>query len=152
MGPGVDLEALVGAGVAVIVATRDRELRPELARAWGPSLSHRGEHLRVCVEATPESAMARNLGDGSPVAATLARLQSHTTVQLTGSVLEVCTPTLQRLRAVDAHVGRFVAEGELVGMREAFARGLVGREFLDVTIAVAQAMDETPRADTGRSR
>jgi hypothetical protein len=151
VGSGTELGALVGAGVAVIVATRDRELRPELARAWGPSLSQGGERLRVCVEAAPGSAMARNLTDGSPVAARLARLQSHTTVQLSGSVLEVRRPTAQRLRVVDAHIGRFVAEGELVGMPEAFARGLVGRDLLDVTIAVAQATDETPGPDTGRS-
>ncbi len=151
MDSGADLEALVGAGVAVIVATRDRELRPELAREWGPSLSHGGERVRVCVEAAPGSAMARNLNDGSPVAATCARLESHTTVQLKGTVLEVRAPTRQRLRVVDSHVERFVAEGELVGLPEAFARSLVGQDLLDVTIAVVKRTDETPGPDAGRS-
>ncbi len=141
----------MGAGVAVIVATRDRELRPELARAWGLSFSHGGERLRICVEAPPGSAMVGNMNDGSPVAVTLARLQSHTTVQLKGTVLDVRAPTPQRLRTVDSHVERFVAEGELVGLPEAFARGLVGRDLLDVTIAVARRTDETPGPETGQS-
>jgi len=150
MGSGADLQDLVRAGVAVILATRDRELRPELARAWGPTLSHGGARLTVCVEATADSAMASSLKDGAPVAATLSRLTSHATVQLKGVPVEVCTPTAQRLRAVAAHIDRFAAEGELVGMPEAFARGLVGRELLDVTIEVTRLTDETPGPDIGR--
>ena len=62
----VDIEALVRQGVAVMVATRDGELRPEMGRGWGPSLSDDGGRLRVCVEGSPDSAMARNLESGEP--------------------------------------------------------------------------------------
>jgi hypothetical protein len=89
----IDIADLVRQGVAVIVATRDPESRPELSRAWGPALSADGARLTVCVEAAADSAMARNLESGSPVAATLARLAAHTSVQLKGPVVEVATPT-----------------------------------------------------------
>ncbi|MBV9005751.1 MAG: hypothetical protein JOZ98_08615 [Solirubrobacterales bacterium] len=150
MGAGIEVEDVVRKGVAVVIATRDAELRPELSRAWGPSLSQDGARLTVCVEAAPGSAMARNLAAGSPVAATLARLVSHTTVQLKGAPVEVAAPTPERLAAAAEHVERFIAEGERVGMPEAFARGLVGRDLLTVTIEIAERTDETPGLDTGR--
>jgi hypothetical protein len=146
----IDISALVRQGVAVIVATRDGALRPELGRAWGPALSEDGRRLTVCVEAAPDSAMARNLESGSPVAATLARLTSHTTVQLKGALVEVAAPTQDRLDAVSAHVDGFVAETAVVGVPEPLARSMVGPDLLTVTIEVAERFDETPGPEAGR--
>jgi hypothetical protein len=145
----IDIDDLVRQGVAVIVATRDGASRPELSRAWAPALSEDGGRLTVCVEAAADSAMARNLEAGSPVAATLARLASHTTVQLKGPVVEIATPTQERLDAVTDHVDGFVAETAAVGVPESIARALVGPDLLTVTIAVAERFDETPGAGAG---
>ncbi len=150
MAAEIDIAALTREGVAVMVATRDRELRPELGRAWGPALSEDGTRLTVCVEAAPDSAMARNLEAGSPVAAMLARLTSRTTIQLKGPVVEVAAPTQARLDAVGAHVDGFVAETALVGVPESTARALVGADLLTVTIEVAERFDDTPGPDAGR--
>jgi hypothetical protein len=150
VGAGLDLQDLVHKGVAVVVATRDDELRPELSRAWGPSLSEDGACLTVCVEAAPDSAMVCNLKVGAPVAATLARLTSHTTVQLKGPAVDVSPPTPERLAAVAEHIERFLAEGEDVGMPESFGRGLIGRELMTVTIEVTERSDETPGPEVRR--
>lgn len=150
MAAEIDLADLVRQGVAVIVATRDGQLRPELSRAWGPALSEDGARLTVCVEAASDSAMARNLNSGSPAAATLARLASRTTVQLKGPVVDVATPTQNRLDAVTAHVDGFVAETAVVGVPEAIARAMVGPDLLTVTIEVAERFDETPGSGAGR--
>lgn len=149
MGAGLDLQDLVSEGVAVIVATRDDELRPELSRAWGPSLSEDGACLTVCVEAAADSAMMSNLKAGAPVAATVARLVSHTTVQIKGRAVGVSVPTSERLAAVADHIERFLSEGEAVGMPKAFARGLIGHDLMTVTIEVVEQTDETPGPDTG---
>jgi len=147
---GIDIGDLVREGVAVVVATRDAELRPELSRAWGPALSEDGERLTVSVEAPRGSATARNLVAGSPVVATLARLASRTTVQLKGAVVAVAPPDADRVAAVAAHADGFVAETAVVGVPEAIARGLIGPELLSVTIAVAERSDETPGPGAGR--
>jgi hypothetical protein len=145
----IDIADLVRHGVAVIVATRDAQLRPEVGRAWGPSLSEDGERLTVCVEAAPESSMARNLASNSPAAATLARLASHTMVQLKGRVVEFGTPTQDRLDAVDEHVEAFVAETAAVGVPESLARGFVASDLLTLTIEVSERFDETPGPRAG---
>lgn len=150
MGAEIDIADLVRQGVAVIVATRDGERRPELSRAWGPALSEDGSRLTVCVEAAPDSEMARNLESGSPAAAMLARLTSPTAIQLKGSVVDVATPTQGRLDAVTQHVDDFVAETAVVGVPESIARALVGPDLLTVTIDVAERFDETPGSGAGR--
>ena len=151
MGEPIDIAALVGQGVAVMVASRDGELRPEVGRAWGPSLSQDGACLWVCVEGGPDSAMARNLESGSPVAAMITRLAAVTSVQLKGRVIEVAAPTQERLDAVAGHVDRFVAETGMLGVSEATARALVGPELLAMTMEVTERFDETPGAGAGRA-
>jgi hypothetical protein len=146
----IDLADMVRQGVAVIVASRDGDSRPELSRAWGPVLSEDCTRVTMCVEAAADSVMAHNLRSGSPVAATLARLVSHTTVQLKGHVVELATPTQDRLDAVAEHVDGFVAETAVVGVPESLARALVGPDLLTVTIDVAERFDETPGSDASR--
>ena len=146
----VDVAELVRHAVAVIVATRDADLRPELSRAWGPSLSEDGGRLTLCVEAAPGSTMARNLEPRSPVAATLARLTSQTTLQLKGWTTEAGPPTPERLDAVDEHIAGFLAEIAKVGVPEAHARALIGTGLMAVTIEVAECFDETPGPGAGR--
>lgn len=150
MGGSADIAGLAQEGVAVIVATRDGELRPEVSRAWGPSLSDDGARLTVCVEATLDSAMARNLEPGSPLAAVLSRLSSQLAVQLKGRVVAVAELTEDRRRAVAEHVDRFVAETALVGVSEATARRLVGPDLLSVTVEISERFDATPGQDSGR--
>jgi hypothetical protein len=145
----IDIADLVRHGVAIIVSTRDGESRPELGRAWGPALSEDGARLTVCVEAAADSAMARNLQSGSPVAAMVARLASRTTIQLKGEVVEVAAPTQDRLDAVAAHVAAFVAETAAVGVQESTARAMVAPDLLTVTMEVAERFDDTPGPDAG---
>jgi hypothetical protein len=55
-------------GVAVGVATRDDDLRPEFARGWGPEVSADGRSLRLCVAAAEGSRMRANLERNGAVA------------------------------------------------------------------------------------
>ena len=150
MGEWAGLAQLVDEAAAVVAATCDQQRRPVLGRAWGPTLGADGRQLTVCVEAPAGGAMARNLQTGGPVAITLARLTSHRSVQCKGPLVRLAAPNDEALSAVAEHVERFVAEGAKAGMPSWFARGLVGRELVTVTIDVAVATDETPGAEIGR--
>jgi hypothetical protein len=150
--PDVDLEDLVRRGVAVMVATRDGAMRPEIGRAWGPEVSADGDRLTVCVEAPPDSSMARNLESGAPVAALITRLASRATVTLRGPVVTVAAPDPDRLAAVSGHVAAFVAELASVGVPERIARAMVGPDLLCVSFEMAERLDEPrgPGADRFR--
>lgn len=139
MAGGDEIAVLAHEGVAITVATRDADLRPELTRAWAPEISPDGDRLTLCVEGGTDSVTAANLAAGSPVAAILARIASREAVQLKGTAVSVAAPTPERLLAVAEHLDRFVAETAAVGVPEQTARALLGPELLDVTIDVGEA-------------
>ena len=62
------LVEFIQGGVAVGVATRDDDMRPEFARGWGPEVSADGRSLRLCVAAPEGSRMRANLGRNGAVA------------------------------------------------------------------------------------
>jgi hypothetical protein len=136
----------------VLVASRDAEHHPELSRAWGPSWNDDGTHLTVCVEATPDSRMARNLEPGSPVAATLSWLSSQSTTQVKGTVLRLEAPTPERREVVEHHVARFIADAATVGVADPIARTMVGADLMTVTVEVSERFDDTPGSNPRRGR
>ena len=70
MAPALDpaVVEFIHGGVAVGVATRDDDLRPEFARGWGPEVSADGRSLRLCVAAPEGSRMRANLERNGAVA------------------------------------------------------------------------------------
>ena len=63
-----DVVELVHGGVAIGVATRDDDLKPEFARASGASVSADGRSLRLCVTAPEGSRVRSNLEQNGAVA------------------------------------------------------------------------------------
>lgn len=145
----IDIADLVRHGPAVVFAAGDGVAHVEIGRAWGPALTTDGRRLTVCVEAPPNSGMARTLARGTPAAATLARIASPASVQLKGPVVDVAAPTAERLAAVADHVDGFVAETARVGVGEATARALVAPDLLSVTIDVVESVVDTPGPRAG---
>lgn len=146
-----DIAQLVQQGVAIVIGTRDADLRPAVSRAWGPELSGDGATLMLCVEAPPGSPTERNLRDGSPLAATFSLPSSYATAQLKGVVTAIEPPSPDRLAAVGRHADAFVTETSKVGMSPPLARRTVGTEFLTVVVAVAERYDQTPGEGAGRA-
>lgn len=144
----IDLADLVQHGVAVVVATRDAWMHPELGRAWGPALSADGDRLTVCVEAPPGSAMAQNLEFGAPVATTITRLASGATVTLRGRVVATPARGPGRLAAVAGHVEAFVAELAAVGVSASVARAMVGADLRCVTVELTEPITAAPEPVT----
>src|SRR5215471_10843945 len=79
-------------GVAVGVATRDEELRPEFARGWGPGVSPDGRSVTLCVSAPEGSRMRANLEGNGAVAVGFCPPTVARAVQLKGVALVVGEP------------------------------------------------------------
>jgi hypothetical protein len=141
--------AFVSGGVAVVVATRDAELRPEVARAWGPAFSAGRDTITLCIGAPPESRTRANLQEGRSIAATFSRPTTYRTVQIKGEVLGLEEPTPQQLARVDEHFSAFARETEQVGLSPDLIRRLVDPVFVAVTFAVRELYDQTPGPNAG---
>jgi hypothetical protein len=149
MAQAPDITALAGQGVAVVVATRDGDLRPAVSRGWGPQLSGDGAQLTLCIEAPPGSATLANLRSGSPVAVTISRPSSYSSAQLKGRVTELRDLTAGDRTRTEAHLAAFAAEVEPFGIDGAAARLFLVDELVTVTVDVGERFDQTPGVRAG---
>ena len=138
-------------GVAVGVATRDDDLRPAVARGWGPEVSADGRRLRLCV-AAPEGSPARaNLHGNGAVAVGFSPPTIARAVQLKGVAASVAEPEADDLERVQRHVGRFAAEVARIGGPEHVAlRMFVPVGLLALSLSIDEVFDQTPGPTAGR--
>jgi flavin reductase (DIM6/NTAB) family NADH-FMN oxidoreductase RutF len=141
--------ALRGAGVAVVAATRDDDLRAEITRGWGPCLSDDGRALRVCLSATPDSRTLANLRANGEIAITFTRPTTYRSVQIKGTVRELAEPTAEELARTERHLAAFVDEAAQVGVPRAICERFAEPPFIAVTIAIGELYDQTPGARAG---
>jgi hypothetical protein len=144
-----DVADFIALGVAVVVATRDADLHPEIARGWGPIATRDGACVRLCLVLRDGSTARANLEANGAIAATFSRPTTYRTVQIKGSAREVADPTPEDGARAQAHLAAFVAEAEQVGVPPDGARRLFGASLVAVEFAVAQVFDQTPGPTAG---
>jgi hypothetical protein len=144
-----ELVRFLQSGVAIVVATRDEELRSEIARGWGLDAAPDAGTVTLCVDAARESRTRANLETNGAVAVTCSRPSTYRTVQLKGTVAELRDPGEEQLTAVRRHLEAFAEEAALVGVPPEAGRSLLGRELLSVTFAVRELYDQTPGPGAG---
>jgi hypothetical protein len=144
-----DMLAFVRSGVAVIAATRDDELRPEITRGWGPELSPDGCELQICLSAAPESKTLANLMSNGQFAATFSLPTTYRSIQIKGTMREIGEPTAAALDRAAEHLAAFLDQAAQVGIPPALGRNLAEQPFIAVTIALRELYDQTPGARAG---
>lgn len=147
---GAEAGALIASGPAVMVASRDAELRPEIARGWGPVVLDRGAAVRVCLIAPPGAPTRDNLAENGQVAMNCTLPSSYRALQVKGVVLELGDPTEEDLQRAREHAVRFVAETVKVGA-PAPGEHYVAAVDLAVTFAAQAVFDQTPGPAAGSS-
>lgn len=128
-----ELADFVCGAVAIVAATRDEQLRPQIHRGWGPQVS--GDVMTVCLDGAPPAPAA-------PLAVTCSRPSSYRTVQLKGAVTASGPMTEADRERVAAHVRELVVETTPLGV-EAIGR-LCADELTTVTFVVAELFEQTP--------
>jgi hypothetical protein len=141
--------AFVRSGVAVIAATRDGELRPEITRGWGPELSADGCELEICLSASPDSKTLANLTSNGDFAATFSLPTTYRSIQIKGTARELGEPSAAALDRAAEHLSAFVEQAAQVGIPPALGRRLAEHPFIAATIAVRELYDQTPGARAG---
>jgi pyridoxamine 5'-phosphate oxidase-like protein len=138
-------------GVAVGVATRDDDLRPEFARGWGPEVSADGRSVTLCVSAPEGSRVRANLERNGAVAVGFSPPTIARAVQVKGVATVVGRPEAGDLERVERHVRSFVAEAERIGApAELSQRMFVGTGLVSIHFLVDEVFDQTPGPTAGR--
>jgi len=138
-------------GVAVGVATRDDDLRPEFARGWGPRVSADTRSLSLCVAAPEGSRVRANLEQNGALAVGFSPPTIARAVQVKGVATVVGEPDAADLERVERHVGLFIAEAERVGAPAELSRRMfVGTGLVAVAFSIDEVFDQTPGPTAGR--
>ena len=138
-------------GVAVGVATRDDDLRPEFARGWGPEVSADGRSVTLCVSAPEGSRMRANLERNGAVAVGFSPPTIARAVQVKGVATRVGEPEAADLERVERHVRSFVAEAARIGApAELSQRMFVRNGLVAVQFSIDEVFDQTPGPTAGR--
>ena len=146
-----DVVEFIHGGVAVGVATRADDLRPEFARGWGPEVSADGRSLRLCVSAPEGSRMRANLVGNGAVAVGFSPPTIARAVQVKGVATRVDEPEPADLERVERHFRAFVAEAERIGApAELSERMFVRTGLVAVQFSIDEVFDQTPGPTAGR--
>ena len=151
--PVLDQEAVafIQSGVAVGVASRDDDLKPEFARGWGPEVSTDGRSLRLCVTAPEGSPMRANLERNGALAVGFSPPTIARALQVKGVATRVDEPEAADLERAERHVRSFVAETEQIGASAELSRRMFVRTGLvAVQFSIDEVFDQTPGPTAGR--
>jgi hypothetical protein len=144
-----DVTAFLRCGLAIVVATRDDELQPEIARGWGPAVAPGGTAVTLCVSVGPASRTRANLERNGAIAVTCSRPSTYRTVQLKGVATDVRDPSDAELDRVRTHLAAFVEEVAQVGLAPQRARAVLEPDLAAVTLEVRELYDQTPGPNAG---
>jgi hypothetical protein len=122
---GADLVELICSGVAVLVATRSDDLRPEVVRGWGPAVSAAGELLTLCVPAAPGSVARSNLEANGETAALFVSPSDYHALQVKGAAVSLSEPTPGQLQLTEEHVLAFAENTRMLGVGTSQIRRMV---------------------------
>jgi len=146
-----DVVEFIHGGVAVGVATRDDDLRPEFARGWGPEVSADGQAVTLCVSAPEGSRMRANLERNGAVAVGFSPPTIARAVQVKGVATVMGEPEAADLERVERHFRSFVAEAARIGARaELSQRMFVRPGLVTVQFSIDEVFDQTPGPTAGR--
>jgi len=148
---GPEVVAFIEGGVAVGVATRDDDLKPEFARGWGPEVSADGRSVTLCVSAPEGSRMRVNLERNGAVAVGFCPPTIARAVQLKGVATVVAEPDADDLERAERHFGMFAAETAQVGAPAHFPERMFARSGLfAVQFSIDEVFDQSPGPRAGR--
>src|SRR5262252_729834 len=105
-----DVAEALTLGVACVVATRDEQLRPEIARAFGINLDRDAARIEVCVRGVHDSPTLQNLRRNGRMAMNITQPTTYLSLQFKGHATVLGPPTPEQLACAEAHLGRFAAE------------------------------------------
>jgi hypothetical protein len=147
-----DLVEFVHGGVAVVVATRDDDLKPQLTRAWGPRVSQDASALTLCVIAAAGSATRANLEGNGAIAIGFGLPSISRAVQIKGTAVSIDEPGVDELERAQAHFHAFTAETAKIGVAPQLPPRLYRHEaeFVSVTVSIAEVYEQTPGPTAGR--
>lgn len=145
-----ELKELIEAGVGMVVATRDAEMRPDLCVAMGVSWSEDPQFFTVYIDSQRSKQALRNIQDNSHIAVSLSRPCTFKAAQLKGRVVKV-----REMNDLDREQSKKWSEGyrkeiRLIGVMSDAALGLLRNPDTAAEVRIENIYNQTPGPNAGR--
>lgn len=143
--------AFIQGGVSVVVATRNSDSAPDVARGCGCRVSKDRRRVTVLVEPARAGSVLENVAANGLVAVVFSQPSTHRTIQLKGTDARLVRVT-QADRVVAArHLEAWVKELTSMGYGQEFARAVRGAAdgMAAISFTPAAAFQQTPGPGAG---
>jgi len=144
-----DLADFLQSGIAISMATRDRQLAPSGARVWAASVDGDRSHLTAFVLADAAPRVLGDLQDNGQAAISFARPADHRTVQVKGTYVESRSALDAERAEVDRQVAGFFRELEGIGIPRAMFASYRWWPAVAIRLRVAAFFNQTPGPGAG---
>jgi len=145
-----DLPPLLETVVAVLVATSDGRLNPEVTRAWGLRILEDGETVSVGLDRAASQQTLENLRIDNRVALVGINL-AMVARQLKGRCIEIGKPTYEDAAAIAAHRELFLKTGTEYNIPEQVSRRYWSDDVVSLRCRIDEVFDQSPGPEAGRS-
>jgi hypothetical protein len=144
-------EFLMG-GVSIMLASRNAQLIPSIARAKGCRVVHDGAaKLRLFVSTAQAGELIDDVRASGMISATFSVPTTHRTMQLKGSDARITPLRPDERAAMETYVERFAAEIRPLGFSEEFTRAFFASSGDEIAIEVtpSEGFQQTPGPSAG---
>lgn len=144
-----ELAQFLASGLAIVVATRDRDLEPAGAVAW--AIVAHPDRTRVSVFLHPDAAreMLQNLVDCPEIALDCDLPTSHRACQVKGVYVSSRDARDEERPEVERQLEAFAADLEGLGIPRALSPGWQSWPCTAIEVKVTQLFEQTPGPGTG---
>ena len=146
-----ELAAFIQGGVSVVVATRNPDSVPDVARGCGCRVSKDRRRVTVLVEPARAGSALDNVVANGLVAVVFSQPSTHRTIQLKGTDARVVRVTRADRTVALRHLEAWVAELTGMGYRPDFARAVRGAAdgMAAIAFTPTSAFHQTPGPGAG---
>lgn len=144
--------AFIQGRVSIVVAGRNADLVPEVARGCACRVSADRRRVTVLVDAARSQPLLAAVESNGLVAVVVSQPSTHRTIQLKGTDARVARATVADRKASESNLTAWVEELASIGFDRELARSIRGAEIAEmvaVTFTATSAFRQTPGPGAG---
>lgn len=137
-------------GVSLLVGSRNAELRPACARAFGVEIEAASGTATLFLPAAGAQLTLSNLRENGLIALTFSRPIDHRSLQVKGRVVSITEANERQQRVQERYFSLFCEGLRYSGMRESLLRRIRYSPSWAVCFRIESMFDQTPGPGAGR--
>ncbi|MFT3733708.1 MAG: hypothetical protein QM776_01505 [Rhodocyclaceae bacterium] len=147
-----ELAAFIHKGVSLAAASRDANLQPSMARAYGCHISPDRRRVTLILSQKQSAALLADITASGQIALAITEPSTHRTYQLKGSDAAIVPLRPFDHASCDSHLTAFIREVMPLGFTESLLRAVMDTPIDDrvaVSFTPSDAFSQTPGASAG---